>query len=75
MVLALIVRGIVNVWVVSWLTLIADRLFLNRYISRTCYGVGVYSHADHCIIKKKREKLNLSKWIFDVIYVVQTTKL
>ena len=29
-------------WVVSWLTLIADGLDLDRYISRTCYGVGVY---------------------------------
>ena len=29
-------------WVVSWLTLIADGLDLDRYVSRTCYGVGVY---------------------------------
>ena len=30
-------------WVVSWLTLIADGLGLDRYVSRTGYGVGVYN--------------------------------
>ena len=39
MVVALIVRGIVTEWIVSWLALIADRLSLNRYVSRTCYEV------------------------------------
>jgi len=29
-------------WVVSWLTLIADRLDLDRYVSITFYGVCVY---------------------------------
>jgi len=41
-VVALIVRGIVTVWIVSWLTLIADGLYLDKYVSRTCYGVDVY---------------------------------
>ena len=39
----LIVHGIVAVWIVSWLTLIADGLYLDRYVSRTCYEVGVYN--------------------------------
>ena len=42
LVVALIVQGIVAVWIVFRLTLIADRLYLDRYVSRTCYGVGVY---------------------------------
>ena len=35
-------RRIVTVWIMSWLTLIADGLYQDRYVSRTCYGVGVY---------------------------------
>ena len=39
---ALIVHEIVTVWMVSCLTLIADWLYLDRYASRICYGVGLY---------------------------------
>ena len=35
-------RRIVTVWIMSWLTLIADGLYLDRHVSWTCYGVGVY---------------------------------
>ena len=33
---------LVSLWVVSWLNLIADGLYLDRCDSRICYGVGVY---------------------------------
>jgi hypothetical protein len=41
-VVALIVHRIVAVWTVPWFTLIMDGLYLDRYVLRTCYGVGVY---------------------------------
>ena len=33
---------LVSLWVVSWLNLIADGLYLDRYDSRICHGVDVY---------------------------------
>ena len=46
-------------WVVSWLTLIMDGLDLDRYVSRTCYGVGIYFKFTY--ICKSIEVLNLEK--------------
>ena len=34
--------GIITVWIASWFSLIADELYLYRYVSVTFYGVGVY---------------------------------
>ena len=44
-------------WVVSWFTLIADGLCLDRYVLRTCYGVGIYYIFILCIFENK-EKLH-----------------
>ena len=38
-VMALISHGIVAMWIVSCLALVADGLNLDRYILRNCYGV------------------------------------
>ena len=40
--LACWIAMLVSLWVVSWLNLIADGLYLDRYDSRICHGVDVY---------------------------------
>ena len=42
MVVALIVHRIVAVWIVSWLTMIADEFVPELIRFEDCYGVGVY---------------------------------
>ena len=43
MVVALIVYGIVTVWIVSMVDFDSGRVYLDRYVLRTGYGVGVYN--------------------------------